>query len=315
MTLPCRSVLLILSQLLSVLLWAADDNRAAIGYSSDGVLHIATESGRILRTLEAKPPVGDFGISPDGRKVVFSPLGAEYGGPLYLMDVVSDKTELLVQDHYYVQGEVYSDPAFSPDGGKVIFAVHARAKGDLVEASGPFAIIDLRTRRVNVLPATTNIDGGVAFANDPIWSPDGKSILLNFESDAAITDATGRTLKMLSSIVPNSEGPWLHGLGWIGTGCVVYAIGSDQRNADRAPVRVLNLKTLRTLPANELLNLPAASVTGLTAFSMPIRVRTVAGTRVVEGAASSWRVPGRDPLHTVIRLVHQPSGQVPPGCR
>ena len=61
------------------------------------------------------------------------------------------------------------------------------------------------------------------------------------------------------------------------------AVGADQPDADRHPVRVVNLQTLRTVPANELLKLPADSLTGLVAFSTPIRVRTLAGTRIVEG--------------------------------
>ena len=310
------SVSLILTFLLSVLLWSADSNRAAIGYSTEGVLRITTESGRVLHSFETKPPIGDFAISPDGRSVVFSPFGTDYGGPLYLMNVANGKTDLLVQDRYYVQGEVYSDPDFSPDGERIVFAIHGRSKGDLVEASGPFAVIDLRTKKVNVLPATMNVDGGgVAFANEPVWSPDGRMVLLNFESDAGIVDASGKTLKMLSSIISSNEGPWLHGIGWIGTGCVVYAAGTDQREAYRLPARAVNLRTLKTVPANELLGLPATSLTEVAAFSVPIRIRTIEQTRVVESPTSSWRVPARDPLHTIIRLVHQEDSQIPQACK
>jgi dipeptidyl aminopeptidase/acylaminoacyl peptidase len=309
------TVLVGLAPLLLSMLWAADDNRAAIGYSSGGVLRIATESGRVLRTLEARPPIGDFAISPDGQKVVFSPMASEYGGPLYLLNVLTGKSELLAEDHYYVRGEVYSDPDFSPNGNELVFAIHAHAKGDLVEASGPFATMDLRTKRVDVLPATTNIEGGVAFANDPSWSPDGKRLLLNFESDAAVADATGKTLKRLSAIVPDGEGIWLHGLGWIGNTCVVYAIGSDQRSANRAPARVLNLQTLKTVPVSGLLKGPPESFVGLVSFSMPIRVRALAGELNVEGTTHPWQIPVKDPSHTIVRLVHQPSDQIPPGCQ
>ncbi len=309
------AVIVSLTQLLLNILWAADDNRAAIGYSSGGVLRIATDSGRVLRTLEAKPRIGDFAISSDGQKVVFSPLGTEYGGPLYLLNLLTRKSEPLAEDHYYVRGEVYSDPDFSPNGNELVFAIHARANGDLVEASGPFATMDLRTKKVDVLPATTNIEGGVAFANDPTWSPDGERLLLNFESDAAVADATGRTLKRLSAMVPNNEGTWLHGLGWIGKSCVVYIVGSDQRTANRAPARVLNLQTLRVAPASELLKGASESFVGLTAFSMLVRVRAIEGALIVEGTAHPWRIPVESPSHAIVRLVHQPTNQIPSACQ
>ncbi len=75
MTPSSRAGLLILAQVVPILLWAADDNRAMIGYSSEGVLRIATGSGHTLRTLKTKPPIGDFAISANAGDVVFSPYG------------------------------------------------------------------------------------------------------------------------------------------------------------------------------------------------------------------------------------------------
>ena len=177
MTRPSRAaVALVAAQFAPLVSRPLDDNRAAVGVSSRGVLSIATASGKVLRTLSPKPPIGNFAISSDGQRVVFSPQGAGYGGPLYLLSVPSGRTEALVHDHYYSRGEVYADPDFSPDGDTVVFAVHAQANGDLVEASGPFATVDLRTRSVHVLPATMDIDsGGIAFANEPVWFPTARS--------------------------------------------------------------------------------------------------------------------------------------------
>jgi dipeptidyl aminopeptidase/acylaminoacyl peptidase len=297
--------------------WAGGDNGAAVGYNPGGVLRIATDSGRVLRIVQLTPKIGDFAISPDGSTVVFTPWGTEYGGPLYIANVAVGKPELLVRRRLFVRGEVYSEPDFSPDGRQVVFAIHGRAKGDLVEASGPFAVVDLTTRKVHVLPSTMNLDsGGVAFANDPRWSPDGKRLLLNFESDAAVADAKGENLMKLSSVVPKTEGRWFHGEGWFGNSCIVYTLGADQRAAQGAPARVLNVRTLKTKAASDLLSVAPQSLIGLDSVSMPIWVRSTAdGERIVEGTGSPWRVPlGRD-SRAVVQLVHRDNTRAPGECR
>jgi hypothetical protein len=124
----------------------------ALAYESNGVLHVVTATGHNLQDMRTSLRIGSFAISPDAEAVVFTPLTRKpdvYGGQLFLLRD-SSKLELLTHGPYYNKSrrpaEVYSDPDYAPDGSRVVFSIHSQPTGDLVEASGPFAIIELKTK-------------------------------------------------------------------------------------------------------------------------------------------------------------------------
>jgi hypothetical protein len=279
---------------------------------------LATASGRVLKTVKTRVPIGEFAVSADASQIVFRPAGEEYGGPLYLLQIGSAKLERLTKEcpeSARCFGHVYADPDFSPTADRVVFAVHGAAHGDAVAASGPLAVIDLKTRRMHILPATMNIDGqGPAFANDPHWSPDGTQILVSFETGAAITDPEGKKLHDISELF--SGGAWSNGLGWLGNQCVLYIAGAGPRDAQQGPVRALNLATSETQLLSELLGTAGQGLTGLVAFSARMRVRRDGQRLVIESDRPRWDIKYKTKSTFIKILPAQKSfDEVPAGCR
>lgn len=293
--------------------------RPAVAYSKGGVFYLATADGRTLTSFRTDPPIGNFAISPDGATVVYTPFAREaIGGDLYLLRVSNRKTEHLSRGPYHYtsvrQPEGYSDPSFSPDGKSIVFAIHARRSGDAVETAGPFARMSVNTGEVTVLKATLNVNGyGVAAANDPHWSPDGKQILLNFEASPALVDAAGEKLQDLSARM--SGGDWQHGLGWIGSSCVVYVAGTDISDASKMPAQVLNLRTGRVASLNQLMATAPETVARLVNIFWPVRVRSEGRDILVEGAKAQWRISNALPSTFVKALSGTGVGEVPEFCR
>jgi dipeptidyl aminopeptidase/acylaminoacyl peptidase len=294
---------------------AADLGAAAYTHGQD--FYLVAELGHVVSTAHVNVAIGSFAVSPDATTIVFSSRESKYGGQLYVLDIQSGKAKRLgLAGNYFAKGEVYSDPDISPDGERVAFAIHGATKGDIVEASGPFAILDLRTEKVTLLRSTMHIDDKnfqfVAFSNEPRWSPDGKRLLLNFESDAAIADAGGVSLTMLSSIVPAHQSGWLHALGWIGPKCIAYIDGENPEASYNAQLKVFNMGSRKVLSATEILNASDQSLIRVTAFFFPTWVRASGSDPIVEGRGAPWKIPNPD----LVRIVPKSDkGKTPQVCR
>ena len=229
-----------------------------VAYSVNGVLFFATRSGAVMRTIRTRLPIRDFTVSPDLERVIFiSKDATDWGGPLYLFDAKANTVQLLTAGPYWLKRntkaarEVYSDPDFSPDGAKVVFAIHTTPSGDLVEASGPLASMNLKTRQVKVLRSTTEFDSvGPAFANHPSWSPDGTHILVSFEIGFSLVPPNGSTIRSIEPQQLPEESDWDTGFGWLGNGCVLYGFGHDGMVQGAA---VLHLSSGRSNPISSLL--------------------------------------------------------------
>lgn len=293
----------------------------AVAYESNGVVHTATATGHNLQAMTTSLRIGSFAISPDAEAVVFTPLPKKrdlYGGHLFLLRD-SSKPELLTHGPYYNRSrrpaEVYSDPDYAPDGTRVVFSIHSQPAGDLVEASGPFAILELKTKKVTVLPDTLHIRGeawGVGFASSAFWSPDGRKILLNFEDRSALTDPEGKSLEDLSPLMKGED--WTSSLGWLGSQCVVYVTGKDYVDARQHPARFLNLKTHDTGTLDTLLGLTPQQVTNLVAISGAVRVRRQGTELLVESGAGRWSIPHAND-ETRVRVLRRPPSETPESCR
>jgi len=300
---------------------AKSEERPALVYESDGILHVVTAAGRKLRVVWTNVKIGSFTISPDTEKVVFSPLSQKpdlYGGQLFLLQD-SRKPELLTRGPYYNKSrrpaEVYSDPDYAPDGTRVVFSIHSQPRGDLMEASGPFAILELKTRKVTVLPDTLHVPGeqwGTGFASSAFWSPDGRKILLNFEDGSSLTDPDGKSLEDLSPFMKGED--WTSSLGWLGSQCIVYVTGKDYLDARKHPARFLNLKTHDTGALDVLLGLTPDQVTNLVAISGSIRVRRRGADMLVESGTNMWSIPNADG-HRRVQILPRPASEAPQSCR
>jgi Tol biopolymer transport system component/imidazolonepropionase-like amidohydrolase len=93
-------------------------------------------------------------VSPDGTKVAFAALG-----DLWVMEIGSRPTRI-THDRF-----IDADPAWSPDGGQLVFSTDRAAVGNL-----DLWLHDMKTGRERRLTTTAHADFG---AN---WSPDGKRI-------------------------------------------------------------------------------------------------------------------------------------------
>jgi hypothetical protein len=291
-------------------------------YESDGSLFIATPSGRILKTLKTLPKAGTFAISGDKPKIVFAPLGKKpdsYGGQLYLLVPPSTTATRLTHGPYYNKSagssEVYSSPDFSPDGERVVFSVHSQSTGDVVEAAGPFATIDLQSGKVTLLPSTLRVPGeawGTAYADSAYWSPDGSHIVLNFEDGFALTDPSGKPFENLSALTTGDS--WTSSIGWLGSQCIVYVGGRDYPDSQMRPAKVLNLKTRKTLLLGALLGLTEKQTTDLVAISGSVRVRRLDGKLWVETGEGQWPIPQGDPKTSVRLLPSASDTGIPEAC-
>ena len=260
----------------------AGEQQPAVAYVVGGSLYLAAESGQVLRKIGAPVPIGDFAISPDLKTVVFaSAVPGVAGGPFLIMDVSSGAIDPMMPDPYFNGGsvagdlaEVYTDPEFSPDGKRVVFATHASAQGSESHTSGPLAFLNIETREVSILKSTVAGDGlPYGYMRNPRWSPDGKQILGSIEGRAFVTSADGQALTEV--MIPESElsqsaaSYGMYAIGWLGSGCVLYQAGEEPQSD---PARVYQLITQKTSPAAGTWRLPEESLRGVRGFSGQLRM-------------------------------------------
>ena len=216
-----------------------------VAYAENGVLHIATSAGIVVRTIKTSVPICDFAVARDFSKVVFVPCNTNrYGGELHILDLKTGEVERLTHGPYWTTDvteatdndellrEVYANPEFSPDGSRIVFAVRdIPADGgdtDAIEASGPLATMDLDTRRVQILKSTLDVSvHEPAFANHPKWSLDGRQILVSFESGYAVVPSDGTTLRELDPTDLPDDSNWSTAFGWVTDRCILTALGRD----------------------------------------------------------------------------------------
>jgi hypothetical protein len=298
----------------------------AVAYTVDGSLYLATASGQVVQKVEAELPLGDFAISPDLKKVVFSPPHPDVvGGPLFVLDVSSGEIDRMMPDPYLnddsVAGdfaEFYTDPEFSPDDTQVVFATHAYGEGDELQLSGPLAFLNIETREVSILRSTVASDGfPFGDMRSPHWSPDGKQILGNMEGHAFVTSADGQVLTELmipeSELSQAAESYGMYAIGWLGSGCILYQAGAAP---GRDPVRIFELATQKTSPAAGTWRLPEESLRGVRRLSGQLRMSPDAEGYRVAGPDGSWLIRG-DPESTFARLLPQRADStfIPAECR
>jgi hypothetical protein len=111
--------------------------------------------------------------SPDGRRVAFSGLTVSGSSDLYLLDLASGSLERLSRDRYHD-----TDPSFSPDGTRLVFASDRTAFGR--SGATNLFVMDLATKAVRYLTygdwhdkgPRWSAEKGITFTSDRRGAPD-----------------------------------------------------------------------------------------------------------------------------------------------
>jgi TolB protein len=112
------------------------------------------------RDLPTIGNVGNPSWSPDGRRLAFTSVGADYRQDVYVMDWDGSRTSRLASG---------TDPDWSPDGAEIVFA---RIEDRQRPSGGGLFLVDSHGRG-----APRRLLSDTA-ARLPSWSPDGRSIAL-----------------------------------------------------------------------------------------------------------------------------------------
>ncbi len=226
--------------------------------------------GEALRLTEIKGGVGGYAWSPDGKRLVlvvseqdpadepekmegwkrkakppvvidryhFKQDRAGYlktlGTHLWLFDMASRKAEQLTFGPY-----VDGSPAWSPDGGRIVFASNRGPDPDRNPDSNVFVVEAKPGAEVKRLTSNETPDGG-----RPAWSPDGRWIAFLFGdepkysayglSKLAVVPSAGGVAKVLTATLDRPvSGPLL----WSADGASLLFLAEDDREsfAGRVP--------------------------------------------------------------------------------
>lgn len=249
------------------ILWAEKSGRVAIAYFSSNKLVLADSSGNVVRSVPTSFKKEVFGISVNasGTKLIATlrTFGrGEFGGDFYLWTAQTGKWRQITHGPYVFRAkeeghrEVYADPAFSPDGQSIAFAIHDESlydDNDIVDASGPAALMCLASSRVRVIKSTLGDPekdpaGPPWFANTPQWSPDGKRLLLNFESGFAVIDLRSGRMQPLNPKI--ESGTSTYAVNWLDSRRLFMALHQDFSKAFMARTLKVDDGSITEAPEN-----------------------------------------------------------------
>lgn len=246
----------------------ASDPAAEVVYTQGGAIYVANLDGRILYKTVTPWDVEAIAASLKQPDIVFQrSIGNSEGGPLYRLHRRTGRTARLTRGPYWAMlgsagEEVYGEPDISPQGDAIVFSVRRPGPGphrDLSELAGPLAVMNLATGKTQLLSKTLDFDGvGPAYANRPVWSPDGATILVSFEEGFAILSRDGRSLEPIR--LGQWEGSWTTALGWAGNRCVFVGVGEGGR-VDEISILHLESKQIEPLPLQSKMWASSAHVT------------------------------------------------------
>ncbi len=220
------------------------------------------------------------------------------GGDLFLW-TTADKTWRRITHGPYVykrlekgHREVYDGPAFDPSGTKIAFAIHTESlydDNDVVDAAGPLALMDLKTRLITVIRSTLedpqkDPNGPPWYTNSPQWSANGSRLLVNFDSGFGMVDlATGR-LKAFDLQIDGVATSYA--VNWLSTDELLFVSYPE----DKAMPTVLHSFRLSdgvvSIAPERFKQLHG----NLLAFNTAVSVVEVSGEREVRGS-SVWKLP------------------------
>ena len=127
---------------------------------------VSADGQNRIQLSSSEGNVYDFGVSPDGEKIVFSVKNEQQGMDLWEVDRSGKPAKLLLP----CGADWCFHPALAPDGTKLVYS-RGRASGLQEGAAGAPNLwqLDLDDHKTNVLFSDANIGG-----EDAEWSPDGR---------------------------------------------------------------------------------------------------------------------------------------------
>jgi len=186
--------------------WRAPIRQAAVIYlhpsGSPAQIWISDPAGKDQRALSAQAGgVFDFGVSPDGSKVVYSAGNGDGGYDLWIMSRSGENPRKVLD----CGAEWCVEPAISPDGWQLAYSRYpGPSEAGNPEVGGQIMVLDLDTTR-----GEANVENQARVGRKPGWSPDG--LYLNYYDPAGggirLVDRETGGETLLSSIMGES-GDW-----------------------------------------------------------------------------------------------------------
>lgn len=252
--------------------------KPAFGYVEGHQIVIADATGHTVTTFRTPYAIEDFSIGSSAQHLVLATREGDYGGELLWCTISQQRCTILTSSITYLtknpaMKDVFADPSLSPNADAIAFAIHpqyrnaARAKEeDLVEASGPIALISTDGNGALILKSTLDLQaGGPFFTNSPQWSPDGKRILFSFEVGGGVVDATGGNFLDLSAAMAGSmKDSWVHPLSWSGNDSIFFARAPSSKQSDvgNAEILRLSLSNMQVEAVDHIGGVPAVDLRG-----------------------------------------------------
>ncbi len=282
---------------------AQDHRRAAVAFVEGERVLITDASGTVLRAvpLQLRQPVLQIAVDADGTELIVTLKSfgrGEMGGDFFLW-TTADKTWRQITHGPYVykrvekgHREVYDGPAFSPSGTRIAFAIHTESlydDNDVVDAAGPLALMDLKTRRITVIKSTLEDpqkgpDGPPWYANSAQWSANGNRLLVNFDSGFGMVDlATGRLTALDLQVDGDATS---YAVNWLSPDEVLFVSYPEDQAKPTVPHSLTLSDGVVSSAPERFKHLNG----NLLAFNTAVSVVEVSGEREVRGS-SVWKLP------------------------
>jgi len=261
------AVWIVLSILIGDLLQAQQIKTPIMTVKEKDEIHFLDINGEIVNSIKLPSEILSYSVSPNGKLIALvvkikwkDHYKKNWGGHLYLMDVEKRTYKRVLLGPYIksdpeedkqapIYHEVYDDPAFSPDGQKVIFSIRfdCRCDGnDAVMSAGPLAILDLKTGRVRVLQLLGK-DVNDDFLNSPDWSPDGRETVVEGMEGPYVIQMSTLKMKYIG-IEDNGDSEETTKFStWVGNNCILEKkFNYKIRSSDGVVLGAISLRNLKT---------------------------------------------------------------------
>jgi dipeptidyl aminopeptidase/acylaminoacyl peptidase len=169
---------------------------AALALSCSALLALPPASpAHAQRGMNALHAPGNVALSPDGSTVAWT-LRSRDGSTLHLLDVAAPTADKTI-DIPNATGCAYSSPIWSSDGATLAFlgACAAESKDPTVPRQSQIYLWSKSSGDVKQL---THVTGDI---NQPVWSPDGKSIAFLFVENATRTAGALDAMKPWAGVI------------------------------------------------------------------------------------------------------------------